>query len=67
MGKPKKGDNFVHEKTGSATMINLDGKWKHDFADDNTPAGKKKKQTPTRPIKERNTPCDLQIKTLHTS
>lgn len=28
------GDNFVRERTGSATMINLDGKWEHDFTDD---------------------------------
>ncbi|OAT81343.1 hypothetical protein [Desulfotomaculum copahuensis] len=34
-----KGDSFVREKTGSATMINLDGRWEHDFTDDDTPAG----------------------------
>ncbi len=28
------GDNFVRERTGSATMINLDDKWEHDFKDD---------------------------------
>lgn len=33
------GDAFVREKTGSATMINLDGQWEHDFTDDDTPAG----------------------------
>ncbi|MHB1041237.1 MAG: hypothetical protein ACYC0Q_00125 [Eubacteriales bacterium] len=38
---PEKGNAFVREKTGSATMINLDGKWEHDFVDDDTPAGDK--------------------------
>lgn len=38
---PEKGNAFVREKTGSATMINLDGKWEHDFVDDETPAGDK--------------------------
>lgn len=28
------GDNFVRERTGSATMINLDSKWDHDFTND---------------------------------
>lgn len=31
------GDTFIREKTGSATMINLDGQWEHDFTDDPTP------------------------------
>lgn len=34
MAKLKKGNAFIKEKTGSATMLNLDGKSKHDFADD---------------------------------
>lgn len=25
------GDKFVYEPTGSATHINLDGQWKHEF------------------------------------
>lgn len=41
MDKYEKGGSFVREKTGSATMINLDGEWEHDFVDDDTPAGKK--------------------------
>lgn len=39
MNKRAKGDAFVREKTGSATMINLDGKWEHDFYDDPTLTG----------------------------
>jgi len=35
----KKGDAFIEENTGSATLINLDGQWEHDFVDDDTPAG----------------------------
>ncbi|WP_041274557.1 hypothetical protein [Desulforamulus reducens] len=27
------GKKFVHEPTGSATHINVDGKWEHDFYD----------------------------------
>jgi len=41
------GDNFFRERTGSATMINLDGKGDHNFTDN--PAAKnvklKKKAT----------------------
>ncbi len=33
MSNYDQGDNFVRERTGSATMINLDGKWEHDFTD----------------------------------
>lgn len=29
------GKKFVHEPTGSATHINLDGQWEHDFYDHN--------------------------------
>ncbi|MDO7786134.1 LAS seventeen-binding protein 3 [Desulforamulus aquiferis] len=29
------GKNFVQEPTGSATSINLDGQWEHDFYDKN--------------------------------
>lgn len=32
-----KGDAFVPEATGSATTINLDGQWEHNFVDDPTP------------------------------
>jgi len=39
--KRSKGDAFVREKTGSATMINLDGRWEHNSVDDNNPAGNK--------------------------
>lgn len=39
----EKGSSFVREKTGSATKINLDGEWEHDFVDDNTAAGKSNK------------------------
>ena len=45
MGKFAKGSNFVREKTGSATMINLDGRWEHDFVDVNTEDDKKIKLT----------------------
>ncbi len=34
-----RGDAFLAESTGSATMVNLDGIWEHDFVDDPTPAG----------------------------
>lgn len=34
-----RGDAFLAEATGSATMINLDGTWERDFVDDPTPAG----------------------------
>ncbi|AGL01448.1 hypothetical protein [Desulfoscipio gibsoniae] len=37
------GDAFVEEPTGSATMVNLDGQWDHDFTDrfsNNKTAGK---------------------------
>ncbi len=27
------GDDFVNEPTGSATLVNLDGMWKHNFTD----------------------------------
>lgn len=40
MAKFEKGNSFVRENTGSATMVNLDGEWEHDFVDDNTAAGK---------------------------
>lgn len=53
MAKHSKGDAFLHEKTGSATMINLDGKWEHDFVDDNTPAGGKPEGKPKTPVKEK--------------
>lgn len=43
MAKFRKGNSFINEKTGSATKINLDGQWEHDFVDDNTPSGR----TPT--------------------
>ena len=29
------GKKFVHEPTGSATHINTDGRWEHDFYDHN--------------------------------
>ncbi|WP_207712561.1 hypothetical protein [Desulfofundulus sp. TPOSR] len=32
-----KGDAFIPEATGSATMVNLDGQWEHNFVDDPTP------------------------------
>lgn len=32
-----KGDAFIPEATGSATMVSLDGQWEHDFVDDPTP------------------------------
>lgn len=28
-----RGNAFIREATGSATKINLDGKWEHDFTD----------------------------------
>lgn len=33
------GDAFVEDPIGSAPMVNLDGRWEHDFVDDPTPAG----------------------------
>lgn len=53
MGKDSKGDAFLREKTGSATMINLDGQWEHDFVDDSTPAGGKPEVTPKTPVKKK--------------
>lgn len=47
MAKFDKGSSFVREKTGSATMVNLDGEWEHDFVDDNTAAGIKNKVNTT--------------------
>lgn len=44
-GTYAKGDTFIKEKTGSATMINLDGEWEHDFVDDNTPPKQKSEET----------------------
>jgi len=38
MVKFRKGKNFISENTGSATKINLDGKWEFDFVDDNSPS-----------------------------
>ncbi|WP_066635681.1 hypothetical protein [Desulfolucanica intricata] len=35
--KHYKGNAFMKEKTGSATMINLDGRWEHNFIDDQEP------------------------------
>lgn len=32
----QRGDAFVDEDTGSSTLINVDGKWEHDFVDDPT-------------------------------
>lgn len=29
------GKNFVYEPTGSATHLNADGKWEHDFYESN--------------------------------
>jgi hypothetical protein len=43
LAKFLKGKTFIKEKTGSATKINLDGRWEHDFVDDDTPPG----NTPT--------------------
>jgi hypothetical protein len=37
LAKFLKGNTFIKEKTGSAMKINLDGRWEHDFVDDNTP------------------------------
>lgn len=47
-----KGESFVREKTGSATLINLDGRWEHDFVEDDTAVGEKiriKKKEQTKP------------------
>lgn len=43
MPKSRRGKTFIKENTGSATKINLDGQWEHDFVDDKTPSG----HTPT--------------------
>lgn len=51
MAKFKKGSSFVREKTGSATMVNLDGEWEHDFVDADTAAGKKNKVNTNRELK----------------
>lgn len=54
MVKHSKGDTFVREKTGSATMINLDGRWEHNFVDDNTPAGDKPVEKNRPAVKKKN-------------
>lgn len=36
----KTGLTFVEEPTGSASLINLDGQWDHDFTDHDENAGK---------------------------
>jgi len=41
VAKFDQGDNFISEKTGSATMINVDRKWEHDFTDDQATAAVK--------------------------
>lgn len=51
MTKHDKGDAFIHEKTGSATMINLDGKWEHNFVDDIPPVDKESAVKPIKPVK----------------
>lgn len=51
MDKFEKGSRFISEKTGSATKINLDGEWEHDFVDDNTTAGKKTRVKPKEQLK----------------
>lgn len=33
MVKFKSGENFIKEKLGSATMVNVDGQFNQDFAD----------------------------------
>ncbi len=42
-GKYAEGDAFIGEHTGSATLINVDGNWEHDFYDESTPAKKQAK------------------------
>jgi len=32
-----RGDAFIKEHTGSSTLINLDGRWEHNFVDDEEP------------------------------
>lgn len=56
MKRPRhaQGDTFIREKTGSATMINLDGQWEHDFVDDNTPAGDRPSQDLTQKKNDKN-------------
>lgn len=43
MAKFRKSNNFIKEKIGSATRINVDGQREHDFVDNNPPTGR----TPT--------------------
>lgn len=50
MAKHDKGDTFVHEKTGSATMINLDGQWEHNFVDDVPLSEKEAEAKPMKPV-----------------
>lgn len=54
MAKDNKGNAFVREKTGSASLINLDGQWEHDFVDDPSPAGKKFPNSGKKKGKEKN-------------
>jgi hypothetical protein len=49
-----KGKAFVREKTGSASLINLDGQWEHDFVDDPTPAGEIIRNSAKKKGKEKN-------------
>jgi len=41
------GDAWIRENTGSATQINVDGQWEHNFVDDEEP-GEKNKQDKNR-------------------
>lgn len=52
MVKHSKGNTFVKEKTGSATMVNLDGQWEHNFADDKPSPGQRK-NNPEKPVRKR--------------
>ncbi|MGI5942750.1 MAG: hypothetical protein ACOX86_10970 [Pelotomaculaceae bacterium] len=54
MAKDNKGKAFVREKTGSASLINLDGQWEHDFVDDPTPAGEIIRNSAKKKGKEKN-------------
>ncbi|MBE3589037.1 MAG: hypothetical protein IMW93_10940 [Thermoanaerobacteraceae bacterium] len=47
-----RGDAFVFEAAGSATMVNLDGQWERDFMDDPTPPGTKMEKKPENPDRE---------------
>ncbi|MDD4422920.1 MAG: hypothetical protein PHD46_07775 [Eubacteriales bacterium] len=56
-----KGSNFGREKTGSETMINLNGRWKQNFVDDDIAAGEKTRIKSKKQIKPNDYPKNSEL------